>query len=106
MPAPRINAGNAILPFGLFLTCREKKNQRSGMCTICTCLYKEIWISNDHNNLFGQHECECADMNIRLARFDASNLLKLLARFSPMCCEFPHGIPFAGSQFSTVHTQF
>jgi hypothetical protein len=25
-PAPRINIGNAITSFGLFLTCREKVN--------------------------------------------------------------------------------
>jgi hypothetical protein len=27
-PGPRINAGNTVPPFGLFLTCREKYRAR------------------------------------------------------------------------------
>jgi hypothetical protein len=29
-PAPRINAGNALPSFGLFLTCSEKKIKNQG----------------------------------------------------------------------------
>jgi hypothetical protein len=43
----RINAGNAIPPFGSFLTCREKLAV-GGVCMICIHIYKGIQLINSH----------------------------------------------------------
>jgi hypothetical protein len=68
-PVPRINAGNAIPPYDIFLTFREKKTVRGlhkyahiftewTQLIICLYIYRMNTAYNRlHGNILGQHEC-------------------------------------------------